>query len=386
MILYAMCLNPLLCTLENSLRGVRIGRHRARTSAVAYADDVTIFVTAPTDIRKLQEAIYCYEAASGARVNIKKSRAIAFGTWDKSIDIMNIPYHDTATILGFQIKNTVRESILASRTKTTANIRAQAQDAFCRMLTLDKRIQYVHEYLLARAWYVAQIYPPSDVCVRQLNTTISWFVWKGDIFRVPLSTLYRTKKEGGWDSLPAKSHALLLYRMRQHVMKQGTITSAWMRTWGLNVKGVNPPFRDAIPANLEYLRRFAMDSAYVDEQGLMESKRAYKRRLYHISRGETGIQDMRITKIWPNTDWNTVWKNLHYTPIPGGTKAAWYKVINDILPTNERVHEIRMSPTDTCSNCGMHDTLQHRLTECGEGPQNTKTCPHSQDDPNSYTK
>jgi hypothetical protein len=49
----------------------KIERQRARTSVVAYADDVTIFVTAPTDIRKLQEAIHCYEAAPGARVNIK---------------------------------------------------------------------------------------------------------------------------------------------------------------------------------------------------------------------------------------------------------------------------------------------------------------------------
>ena len=64
--------------------------------------------------------------------------------------------------------------------------------------------------------------------------------------------------------------------MRKHVMMQGTIISIWMRTWGLNVKGANPPFRDIIPENLEYLRRFAMDSAYVDEQGLMESKRASK--------------------------------------------------------------------------------------------------------------
>ena len=78
---------------------------------------------------------------------------------------------------------------------------------------------------------------------------------------------------------------------------------------------------------------------------------------------------MRITKLWPNTDWNTVWKNIHCTPIPGRTKAAWYKAINDILPTNERLHKIGMSPTDMCSNCGMHDTLQHRLTECGEDPQ-----------------
>jgi len=117
------------------------------------------YVTAPTDIPKLQEAIHCFEAASGARVNIRKSRTIAFGTWDKSIEIMNIPYHDPATILGFQIKNTVRESALASWTKTTAKIRAQAQEAYCRMLTLDRRIQFAHEYLTTRAWYMPQIYP-----------------------------------------------------------------------------------------------------------------------------------------------------------------------------------------------------------------------------------
>jgi hypothetical protein len=60
--------------------------------------------------------------------------------------------------------------------------------------------------------------------------------------------------------------------MRQQVLKQGTITSAWLRMWGLNVKGANPPFGDVIPENLEYLRPFAMGPAYVDEQGLMESK------------------------------------------------------------------------------------------------------------------
>ena len=59
---------------------------------------------------------------------------------------------------------------------------------------------------------MSQIYTLPDVCVRQLNTTITWFVWKSDIFRVPLSPLYRTKEEGGWDltNLPTKSHALLI--------------------------------------------------------------------------------------------------------------------------------------------------------------------------------
>jgi hypothetical protein len=50
-----------------------------------------------------------------------------------------------------------------------------------------------------------------------------------------------------------------------------------------------------------------------------------------------------------------------------GKKAAWYKVINDILPTNERLHRICISSTDRCRHCDKQDTLQHRLTECGEG-------------------
>jgi hypothetical protein len=307
MLLFIMCLNPLLRTLEASLQGMRIGRHHTRTAVVAYTDDVTILMTDPSDIPKLQQAIQCFEAASGARVNFQKSRAIAIGTWDTSHTVMNIPYHDTAIILGFKIKSAVRESVLASWKKTIAIIQTQAQENYCRTMTLDMRIKYVHEYLMARAWYIAQIYPQPETYVRQINTIISWFIWKGDIFRVPLSTLYRHKEQRGWDfiNFSAKSQALFLYRVRQNMLKRRTITWAWLRTWGLNAKGINPPFRDVIPEGLGYLRCFAMDSAYIEEQRTVNSKDGYKRRVYNIlyimKRRETGMREMRIVKLWPTT-------------------------------------------------------------------------------------
>jgi len=74
---------------------------------------VTIFVTSPTDIPKIQEALKCYEGASGAsgaKVNIGKSKAIAIGPWDTSVRIMDIPYHTEAKILGFHITSKVQES------------------------------------------------------------------------------------------------------------------------------------------------------------------------------------------------------------------------------------------------------------------------------------
>jgi hypothetical protein len=64
MLLYAIFLNPLLNTLDNQLTGLRIGRGNARTSVTAYADDVTLLVTSPADIPKIQDALGCYEEAT----------------------------------------------------------------------------------------------------------------------------------------------------------------------------------------------------------------------------------------------------------------------------------------------------------------------------------
>jgi len=106
--LFALCLNPLLCTLENNLAGIQIGRRRIKTTDVAYADDVTTFVTSPTDMPKIQEALHCFEEASGAKVNIGKSRALAVGPWDTAVRIVDIPYHSEANILGFHITSKVQ--------------------------------------------------------------------------------------------------------------------------------------------------------------------------------------------------------------------------------------------------------------------------------------
>jgi hypothetical protein len=76
---------------------------------------------------------------------------------------------------------------------------------------------------------------------------------------------------------------------------------------------------------------------------------------------------MRIVRLMPTTDWKAVWKNLQSTPVPERTKSMWYRVIHDILPTTERLHRIRLAPTDRCKQCGRQDTIHHRLIESGEG-------------------
>jgi len=45
MMLYAICINPLLHTFEEALNGVRIRRRSPGTAAIAYADDVIVLLT-----------------------------------------------------------------------------------------------------------------------------------------------------------------------------------------------------------------------------------------------------------------------------------------------------------------------------------------------------
>ena len=97
-----------------------------------------------------------------------------------------------------------------------------------------------------------------------------------------MSTLHKKKKDGGWDliNMKAKGRALFLHRMRTQSLESVTVTSEWIRSWDLESLSNNSPCRDRIPPVLEYLRRYAMDAAYVPLQGSSESLQTDERRIY----------------------------------------------------------------------------------------------------------
>jgi hypothetical protein len=92
MILFALVLNPLLSHLERNLTGITIGHSTQKTAVMAYADDVTIFVTAPKDINVIRDLLLTYKRVTGACLNIRKSKAMAAGSWDTSLNVFDIPY------------------------------------------------------------------------------------------------------------------------------------------------------------------------------------------------------------------------------------------------------------------------------------------------------
>jgi len=207
--------NPPLRTLEDRLTEVSIATRGQRISALAYANDITVFQSNREDIEKVHHAIRIYERATGAQLNPTKSRLLAVGGSSAPITPLGIELFQQVTIFGVTFGSAVDATVEESSTRITNVVRAQARTAYARNLCLTHRVQYVQTYLLAKIWYLAQVLPTPTRHNQQLTTTCTWLIWKGATFRVPTTTLQRPKNQGGWalPDIALKCRELLLGRM-----------------------------------------------------------------------------------------------------------------------------------------------------------------------------
>lgn len=102
--------------------------------------------------------------------------------------------------------------------------------------------------------------PPLEGMIRQINTILSWYLWKGSIFRVPLSMLHRPKRRGGWQliHMEAKCQALQMCRLDEMRRKEESPTAKWLKRWELQHHSTNPPTKDAQLNRFAYLQTPAL--------------------------------------------------------------------------------------------------------------------------------
>ena len=127
----ALCLHPFLRTLEEKLPGIRLSRNTRNPSVVAYADDVTVFVTQPGDFAIIQDAVECYEKATGAKLNSRKSQALPVGGWSQPATELGIAFHDHVTILGITYGNTISKSIKKLLGKSSTVGKSTGKKSIC---------------------------------------------------------------------------------------------------------------------------------------------------------------------------------------------------------------------------------------------------------------
>ena len=87
----------------------------------------------------------------------------------------------------------------------------------------------------------------------------------------------------------------------------GSTTVGWLRFWNICSRPGNPPYPNVVPETMGYLRTYITETAYVTEQRISESTKAYKARIYTTLRALSidmtpPPQGIRIEKLRPHTD------------------------------------------------------------------------------------
>jgi hypothetical protein len=170
--------------------------------------------------------------------------------------------------------------------------------------------------------------------------------------------------------IETKCNALLLCRMYTRSRKEGTITAEWLRKWQLTNEQETPPQSWKPLEKPKYPQVYALDMAYIRHEDIREKIAKLRQHMYRqlklLAQARTGIKDMRIETMYPNTRWTWMWKNLQEFWTTDAIRAKLYNVIHDIVSINVRLARINLSDTDRCRLCGRRDTLNHRLTVCME--------------------
>ena len=104
---------------------------------VAYADDITLFVTSPNDLPIIMDIIQTFERAIGAQLNRQKSKAIAIAGRRTNDTRIGIDYVPQIKILGVTFTSTIVMDGRGGREfgSLTTYINVQHKYIFCKLIS-----------------------------------------------------------------------------------------------------------------------------------------------------------------------------------------------------------------------------------------------------------
>lgn len=358
MFYFVIAIDPLLRSLGNNLRGVRIGTTFVRCAA--YADDVGVYVTSEHEIDTTRAVIRLYEHASGAQINHLKTVLIPIG--EDGIDVPRTWYRvvDDQKILGIEVTNCPKQMQTRTWKRVKDSIRGLCQCHTDRRLDIIQRTKLINLYILSRAWYVAQLFPVPKLVANSISKVTFWLLWRHAIFKVKSVTCARNPAMGGLGLVDFyhKCTALLIHRTAalQATHPQGS-TAALLRRYRRRSE-VAPISLKGIPFKMPHIREYYFHRSYVLETA--KDQHCTTRLLYEKLQGRPPAHRMEARH--PAVNWKQVWANISSPFLPSGVRGLWYRLVNDVLQTNQRLAAIRLHPTGNCTTCQVLDTREHRLT------------------------
>uniref|UniRef100_A0AAQ4RMD0 Reverse transcriptase domain-containing protein n=1 Tax=Gasterosteus aculeatus aculeatus TaxID=481459 RepID=A0AAQ4RMD0_GASAC len=197
--LYTLSLEPLLGKIRSSLEGLVLPGFSRRMILSAYADDVVVFIKDQRDADLLNNIVKRFSKASAARVNWKKSEALAVGEWRGGLPVLPqslVWRKDGFKYLGIYLG---QESIVQKNWEgVTEKIEGKLSKWkwLLPQMSFKGRVLVLNNLIASQLWHRLTCLDPPSGFLANLQKKMVDFFW-GGLHWVPQGVLFLPREEGG---------------------------------------------------------------------------------------------------------------------------------------------------------------------------------------------
>ena len=402
--LFSYGIDPLLIYLEKRLHGIFIASTpvqgpvqflapplkplEERYKVIGYADDVKPAITTMEEFMLVDNAMALFEKASGCKLHRdpanKKCKFLPLARWRGTLQQEDIPCNymtisDHLEMVGVELRATWTQT-----RKANGDI---VQQRVADMIKLWKTGKFMH--LSLRSWSL-NIYCFSKVFFRthsvdlreldysKITSTAKSWLYADMLIKPEETVLYRHATVGGLNLLNVKMKALAglirtfletacMPKFRQSLYHQLLLRYHVFGDTSIENPGY-PPFYSKeffsvihqvhhhTPLNVQHLSekqwyRFLMEEKVTMELGVD---------------GNRQLIPCRMEVKFPTYDWEKIWPRIRQKGLGSELSSFLFKVLHDLLPTQERVARTSASVDGLCKLCpsNVKEDLLHSLVKC----------------------
>ncbi|KAH7968910.1 hypothetical protein HPB52_012515 [Rhipicephalus sanguineus] len=339
---FILSLEPLLANIERneSIRGFPL-TGEAMVKVLAYAHDVSLFVRDPASLQAFWTTFASYAKASGAELNMTKSKALPFGAFPLG-GLGNLEVVDA-------VKTTWKRAL------------ERAQAAITRLsldnLTLREKALAAKTTICAFAYYASRIAVMPTKTATQLSKMIGSFLWEGKPAPVRRTLLQLPESEGGLglshvlttSKVFALKTARALYHASNYVGRHER---------SLPERGSTPRPLAESPSSFyksaaNTMRMLEKEAPNCDVDEVPPARIAEE-----IARHQITPDECRMSRNWKRK------ASKDCRGIPRSVDDFVWRKHWDVFPTRQRLHKFGIVPSPRCCNCRADETLAHALFDC----------------------
>ena len=213
-LLYVLCCEVLLLCFNfcENLKGFLLPGGLC-VKCVAYADDISCFISDTCSFRALKTLLAHFELATGGKLNMSKTWGLRLGRWShKSLPFNAKWCDDNLKINGIWFGND--NPIQKTWDDRFIKLQQRLQDFTGRCFTLPSKISIINCFILPILFYPGMVYPLPDMYVQRIEKLLFSFIWSHKTELVCRNMVYRERNEGGLGLLHFSSKLCFL-RCRQ---------------------------------------------------------------------------------------------------------------------------------------------------------------------------